>query len=174
MIKIRRLRIGEGELYKQVRLTALQEAPYAFTTTYESAVKRSPESWQAQADASAQGPDRATLLAFEGEAPIGMMALYRDANRTDRSENPDEGELIQVWVSPEYRGKGVADKLLEAMLGWAKENSFRRVVAGVNPGNEKALMFYRRYGFRPLKDGSGEVIANMFYKEIDLTLKRLK
>ena len=142
MLSVRRLRIGEGLLYKKIRLTSLQDAPFAFTTTYASALSRSPESWSEQADHSAGGPDRATFIAFSGETPVGLAALYRD------KEGADTGEVLQVWVSPEQRGKGVAAAIMDALLRWAGENGFHRVRAGINPGNIRAVRFYQKYGFR--------------------------
>jgi len=141
MITVRRLQVGEGELFKQVRLRALQEAPYAFPTTYADAIERSPESWREQADRSAQGADRATFVAFAGELPIGMMALYREEDQVE------VGELLQVWVSPEYRGTRVIWDLMDEIFKWARENGFHRIIAGVTKGNDRAAKFYMNYGF---------------------------
>ena len=141
MITIRRLQVGEVDLFKQVRLMALQEAPYAFPATYDSAVQRSAESWREQAERSSQGPDRATFIVFSDDLPVGMAALYRDEDKVD------VGELLQVWVSPEYRGKKVVWNLLDEIFKWASENRFHRIIAGVTKGNARALKFYTNYGF---------------------------
>lgn len=113
MITIRRLQVGEAELFKQVRLMALQEAPYAFPATYAAALQRSGESWREQADRSAAGPDRATFIAFSNDLPIGMATLYRDESKVD------VGELLQVWVSPEHRGTTVTRDLMDIIFKWA-------------------------------------------------------
>ena len=147
MISIRRIRIGEGELFKQIRLSSLRESPYAFASTYESALNRSFESWSEQADSTAQGSDRSTFIAFAGNAPIGIAALYRDPERMD------VGEVLQVWVCPEYRSKGVAIGVMDAIFQWAGENGFRTVLSSVKKGNERALRFYQKYGFK-LADGA--------------------
>ncbi len=153
MITVRRLRLGEGELFKQMRLISLGKSPSAFSSTYKSALKRTPESWREQADKSAEGPDRATFLLFSEDAPIGIAALYRDLI------NIDTGELIQVWISPEYRGTGAAETLMEAVFVWARANGFRRILAGINQGNVRALRFYQRLGFELAEvmkeDGTG-------------------
>ena len=120
---------------------ALQEAPYAFPATYAAAVQRSAESWREQADRSAQGPDRATFIVFSDDLPVGMAALYRDEDKVDA------GELLQVWVSPEYRGTRVIWDLLDEIFKWASENRFHKVIAGVTNGNARALKFYINYGF---------------------------
>jgi len=160
MITVRRLRLGEGELFKQMRLISLCESPSAFSSTYESALKRTPESWREQADKSAEGPDRATFLLFSEDAPIGIAALYRDLN------NIDTGEVVQVWVSPEFRGTGVAETLMEAVLGWASENGFRRVLAGINQGNVRALRFYQRLGFGPVQEMKGDGTGGFLVKDV--------
>jgi RimJ/RimL family protein N-acetyltransferase len=149
VITIRRLQVGEVDLFKQVRLVALQEAPYAFPSTFAAALQRSAESWREQADRSAEGPDRATFIAFSNDLPIGMAALYRDEDKVD------VGELLQVWVSPEYRGTTVTWDLMDIILKWAGENNFRQILAGVIKGNARALKFYSKYGFS-IKEDSAE------------------
>lgn len=147
MIVVRRIKIGEADLFKQIRLTALLESPSAFDSTYESAMQRSSRSWQEQADSTAQGSDRATFIAFSGDSPVGITALYRTGSRTD------VGEMLQVWVAPEYREQGVASQVMEVVFQWAKENGFRTVIATVANGNTRALRFYLKHGFQ-LANGS--------------------
>jgi RimJ/RimL family protein N-acetyltransferase len=141
MISVRRIQVGEGELFKRLRLTSLYESPSAFASTYESALNRSYESWSEQADSTAEGSDRATFIAFSGGSPIGIAALYRDR------QNMDAGEVLQVWVAPEYRSKGVGLDLMDAVFQWAGENGFRKIIATITKGNTRALRFYEKYGF---------------------------
>ena len=148
MITIRRLRTEEVDLFKQLRLTALRDAPYAFPSTYEVALNRSAESWREQAESTARGSDRATFIAFSDDLPIGMAALYR------REDKAEEGELLQVWVSADYRGTRLAWDLMDACFQWAQENKFRVIVAGMTKGNARALKFYIKYGFSMLEETS--------------------
>lgn len=148
MVTIRRLQAGEEDLFKGLRLTALQDAPYAFPSTYDAAIQRSAESWREQAERTAQGNDRATFLAFSEDMPIGMAALYR------QEDKPNVGELLQVWVSAKYRGTRVAWDLMDAVFKWAGENNFRKVIAGVTKGNARALKFYVKYGFSIMEESS--------------------
>jgi ribosomal protein S18 acetylase RimI-like enzyme len=148
LITIRRIRIGESDLFKQIRLTALKDAPNAFSATYDSTLQRSAESWREQADSTASGSDRATFIAFSDDAPIGIAALYRDKDKAEL------GELLQLWVSPEYRGVSVARDLMDTIFQWAKENNFRKVKAGITKANSRALKFYFKYGFSILEESS--------------------
>ena len=136
----RRLNIGEGQLYRSIRLEALRESPDAFSSRYADAFERSDESWDEQANSSATGSDRATFIAVD-EKPVGLVALYRD--KTDS----DVGELLQMWVAPEKRGGFVAVELLTDIFQWAASNQFIAVKAEVMSANTRALKFYQKFGF---------------------------
>ena len=146
MYRIRRLNVGEAELYKSVRLASLRDSPEAFSSRYEDAIVRSDASWREQADSSAHGPDRATFVVIVDGKPVGLSALYRDELEAG------VGELIQMWISPEFRGSSAATALLDELFAWAAENAFDRVKAEVEAGNLRALRFYRRYGFSDSAD----------------------
>jgi RimJ/RimL family protein N-acetyltransferase len=141
MIRIKRLQIGESDLFKGIRLRALQEAPHAFSSTYASALQRSEKSWREQADSTAQGSERATLIAFSDVEPIGIAALYR------LEDQAEIGVLLQVWVTPKHRGTGVAWELMDAIFEWAGENNFRTILSRVRDENTQAHQFYIKYGF---------------------------
>lgn len=141
MILIRRLQMDEVELFKRIRLASLREAPYAFSSTYESALLRSDESWRRQVEESAQGADRATFIAFFDNRPVGISSLYRIAARREK------GELLQVWVAPEYRGTRITWNLMDTVFMWAAENAFETILAQVTCSNIRSIRFYRKYGF---------------------------
>ena len=141
METIRRITKGEWALYREMRLASLRDAPEYFSTTYQAAVQRSPESWAAQADASAEGTARFTFLAFVDEAPAGLGALYRDADGLKC------GEIIQVWAAPAFRGGGLAGRLLEFIFQCARHNGFDKIRAEVMASNKRALRFYEKQGF---------------------------
>lgn len=146
MITIRRLQPGEAGLYRELRLQALRESPEAFGTSLADALARDDQSWIDQAYASASGPDRATFVALLDGRPVGLAALYRNA------AEPGTGELIQMWVAPEWRGGALAGELLGAIFRWAGENDFLRVKAEVMAGNARALGCYRKFGFSEIED----------------------
>jgi ribosomal protein S18 acetylase RimI-like enzyme len=141
MTSVRRIRMGEGQLFRQMRLASLQQAPYAFSSTYEAALQRSPASWREQADSTARGGERSTFIAFSQDTPIGIAALYR------LSEMNQAGEVLQVWVDPAYRNRGVATRLMQAIFEWAAANGFQTIQATVTQGNTAAVRFYEKIGF---------------------------
>jgi hypothetical protein len=91
--------------------------------------------------------------------PIGIAALYRLEGQDD------VGEMLQVWVTPEYRGKNVAWDLMNAIFKWAGENNFRKIMIRVTDGNARALRFFGKYGFSIvgealLRDSDGVLLVN--------------
>lgn len=119
---------------KAVRLAALRDAPTAFGVTYESAAAYTDEQWQARA----AGTDKAEyLLAFDGQQAVGIVAGVVN----------DEYNLIAMWVHPEYRGSGVAGRLIAAIKERALARGHRRIVLDVAPENVGAAKLYQRQGF---------------------------
>ena len=141
MITTRRIQLGEVDLFKRLRLLSLQDAPYAFSSTYELALRRTDESWREQAERTVHGMDRATFISFLEDEPVGMAALYRLENQAD------VGELLQVWVAPGQRGGQAARSLMDAVFTWAGENHFCKIIASVRRENPRAIQFYLKYGF---------------------------
>jgi GNAT superfamily N-acetyltransferase len=148
MISVRRIRLGEGQLFKEMRLASLSESPEAFSSTYESAVQRTWESWCEQADGTAVGSARATFIAFSDSTPVGIGAIYRDPSR----EN--EGEMLQIWVAPDCRGSGIAQALINTLIQWCRENGICAVWAVITGGNRRARRFYEKCGFEPAEASS--------------------
>jgi RimJ/RimL family protein N-acetyltransferase len=144
-----------------MRLASLSDSPSAFSTTFDNAKNRSLNSWNAQADSTASGRDRVAVFAFIKDKPVGIAALYRD------DQKKDSGEVIQFWVDPSHRGGFVAGKLIEWILSWAGNHNFECIYVLVNNGNERAIRFYKQYGFeltdetKPFRSGSNRVSCLM-------------
>jgi ribosomal-protein-alanine N-acetyltransferase len=64
------------------------------------------------------------------------------------SEVAGELEIINVGVEPEMRGRGIATRLLQAILHQAREKSIFFYYLEVRPSNAPALSLYTRAGFR--------------------------
>ena len=57
-------------------------------------------------------------------------------------------ELDNMLVLEEYRGKSIGKKLVDAFLKWCKDNNFERISVEASTGNEKAIRFYKKMGFK--------------------------
>ncbi len=60
------------------------------------------------------------------------------------------GELKRFFVLREHRGTGVADALLESLLGHAARRQARVLRLETGDKQQAAIAFYRRHGFREI------------------------
>ena len=57
------------------------------------------------------------------------------------------GELKRFYVEPDYRGRGVADALIAALLDYAAQQNVVTVRLETGDKQHAAIAFYRRHGF---------------------------
>jgi ribosomal protein S18 acetylase RimI-like enzyme len=140
MITCRRATRDDVKLFREVRLHALQDSPDAFGSTYESASARDQASWEEQLFSTVSGEVRNTQFVFSGDECVGLAALYRE---------PDDpcGEIIMMWVAPQYRGSTAASTLVDALIRWADGCGLRSVALVVSDSNLRAIKFYENQGF---------------------------
>ncbi|MGZ4352990.1 MAG: GNAT family N-acetyltransferase [Gaiellaceae bacterium] len=134
---IRTTRTEDWQLLRDVRLRALQEAPYAFLMTYAESAAFPDEHWQERATSG----DRATTFVLEADARFdGIVTGFAD-------EEAATVYLVGMWVAPERRGTGAAQQLVESVVEWARGRGATRVLLAVEAGNERAARLYERCGF---------------------------
>lgn len=82
------------------------------------------------------------LVAKDGEQVVGFAGYgkYRDESKADC------GEVFSIYVLAEYHGKGVGYALMNAAV--ARLSEYKEIAVWVLKGNERAIRFYERYGFR--------------------------
>ncbi|WP_322795747.1 GNAT family N-acetyltransferase [Tepidiforma sp.] len=85
------------------------------------------------------GDDGALFVAYDGSIPVAFGALDFD------TADPGTG-LLGVWVLPEYRRRGLATDLAEAILEFARQHGYRRIRGRLPEGNEPALSFLSSIG----------------------------
>jgi putative acetyltransferase len=59
----------------------------------------------------------------------------------------DVGELKRFFVAPAHRGRGIADAILTALLGIARDHNVELVRLETGDKQDAAIAFYRRHGF---------------------------
>ena len=132
---IERLRPGDGERLRAIRLRALADAPEAFGSTFAESELRPPEDWEAQVAALP------TFVWREGDADLGMV------RGAPHDGDPEAGYLISLWVAPEARGRGVGAALVGEVVAWGRGRGLRRVYLDVGAHNASAQRLYQRRGF---------------------------
>ena len=57
------------------------------------------------------------------------------------------GEIDSLFVKGSYRGKRVGEELMSLVLKWLQGHSCETLKVSIAEGNEKAIGFYKRFGF---------------------------
>ena len=135
MISIRRLTPDDWRDWRNLRLAALREAPYAFGSVLAD--------WQGAGDTEERW--RARLMSVEFNA-IALLD-QADAGMVSGSLEGEQPELISMWVVPSARGRGVGDALIGSVIEWARSVGRDTLVLQLVEGNEHAAALYRRHGF---------------------------
>ncbi len=59
----------------------------------------------------------------------------------------DEGEIMKICVSPEYRKMKIASRLMESSLDFGIKNGVEKCFLEVRKSNIKAISLYEKFGF---------------------------
>ena len=141
-LHVRRIRPDEADLYKRVRLAALQATPSAFGSTYANESRLTSFEWAERARLGASSADRAIFLAFIGEEAVGLAGGWRE------QPDSDEADLISMWVAPDARRRHVGRTLVQAAIDWARTAGATTARLWVTRGNDSAYALYEAMGFR--------------------------
>jgi GNAT superfamily N-acetyltransferase len=160
-VELRRIRDDEWSELRDLRLRALSDAPDAFTATYEREVEEPEQLWRGWAADGAEGGSSITVVAVDDGRWIGMAmgAPHRD--------HPGEAGLFAMWVDPVARGSGLAGRLVEEVVRWARSGGFPVLRLRVTGNNDAAVRLYERVGFSdegpriPLREGSDVMTMTM-------------
>jgi ribosomal-protein-alanine N-acetyltransferase len=82
--------------------------------------------------------DALFFVAEEDAAVLGYIGMYISI---------DEGEITNVAVGAQHRGRGVGRALLERMLSYAAAHDISRIVLEVRVSNTPAITLYTKCGF---------------------------
>ncbi len=140
-IRVRRIRASEWEIYKTLRLNALRLAPDSFGTTYQDVLSLPDSEWQARVHRFSTDPLAINFLASIQEKPLGMVSCFIK----------DKAEMVQMWVEPVGRGKGLAQALVEELKSAVRDVGQTQLFASVFESNQSAFLLYRKLGFQEIR-----------------------
>lgn len=138
---------------RRIRLSALEESPHAFLSTYERESAYERDQWRAEF--------------IRGSWYVGTFES-RTVSLLGATREPDmpvhQCYLEYLWICPGYRRSGVGFGMLTAVLRHLRESGVRTVFLWVLDENEAARRLYRRIGFvsanhrqtLPLRPGHSE------------------
>lgn len=99
-----------------------------------------------------QGLDRAVVL-YEESVPVGCGAL--------KVFSRDALEIKRMYTHPDFRGRGVAGKVLQELEQWGAQDGFGRLVLETGKRNPEAVALYQKYGYTRIPNfGPYKGVAN--------------
>ena len=147
-VVIDRIRAEDWPVLRELRLSALRDSPGAFGQSYVDAARQSDDEWRSTAQVATSGDRRAWFIGRDQQTgrPLGMVQARR--------RPPEDCLLFSMWVAPDARRTGAGRALVDAVAAWGHAWGAKRVVLWVIAGNEAAMRFYDRIGFRTLQVGA--------------------
>lgn len=117
-----------------MRLAALQEAPYAFGSTYEREIEAPEQRWR-------HGLKDRTRFIAKVEGVVAGTVSGGDGDSTGVAA------MTAMWVDPRFRRHGVGDLLVKTVMEWARSARYDQMFLWVTDGNDNAERLYERNGF---------------------------
>ena len=139
----RKLTPSDTQAYRAIRLECLKNFPGNFSSTFEDESKKPKLAFEIYIEE--QGPDAFMMGAFDNEKLVGICGFFREQKVKCRHV----GNIIQMYVQPEYAGKGVGQGLLGATITESLKNQeIEQLTLGVVTSNKAANKLYEKLGFK--------------------------
>jgi len=143
---------GNAQVFKAVRLRALQESPGAFGSTYAREAQLTGDDWLTRS------------RRWNGDRAAGFIAINQNENQGENQgrpsddacglvcsfldqQDPTRAHLVSMWTDPAYRRRGLGQRLVEAAVAWARSRGARTMMLMVTSSNASAIRFYQQLGF---------------------------
>lgn len=136
-IEIRQLAPGDVESLREIRLEGLRLNPEAFGSTFEDEQSAPIEKYSAWINSSQM------FGAFQDLRLVGIAAFGVFTGRKDGHK----GWLRAMYVTPDFRGKGVSRLLVEAVIRAARQRVDLLQLSVVSE-NLPAIRLYESCGFQ--------------------------
>ncbi len=152
----------ENPFIRRAEVDSLDEA-FSIVSEYYDAVGVMVREDRTQFAAYYFGEGSGLWLASSGTETIGCIAL-----RPLPLPDAPSGEVKRLYVRPAWRGKGIADLLLDELHTYAAEAGYRWIYLDSKDDLEAAQRFYKRRGYQTCERYNDNPQATVFMR-IELT-----
>lgn len=136
---------SDAEAYRSLRLYSFQEAPFAFSESYEDEKLRPLSYYEALLEVQGNPPERYILGAFSDKNELIGIATFR---RDQRSKALHKAMVYAMYVHPEYRGKQIGHDLMTEIIQRAQQMpGMEAIHLWVLHAHTSAAPFYQQLGF---------------------------
>ncbi|XVU26619.1 GNAT family N-acetyltransferase [Actinoplanes sp. CA-054009] len=125
----------DWQCWRDMRLAALADSPHAFASSLAKERGYAEADWRDWLGAAGG-------LKVVAEGGAGLVGGW------EPDDQHGAVELYSMWVAPEWRGRGLGDRLVDEVLTWSAGRGQTRVDLWVAEGNPAAERLYQRHGFR--------------------------
>jgi GNAT superfamily N-acetyltransferase len=108
-------------------------------------------------------PGGAFLMAVAEGRAAGCGGLCRFSDR--------EGEIKRLYVAPSWRGRGLARRLMERLIGRARGLGYSRLLLDTLPSMKEAQSLYRSLGFRSVPSYRFNPVEGTDFMALDLAAR---
>jgi ribosomal protein S18 acetylase RimI-like enzyme len=162
---------NDAEAYRELRLYSFQEAPFAFSESYEDEKGRPLSYYEQLLLPEGNPPERYVLGAFSDTNKLIGIATFR---RDQRSKALHKAMVYAMYVHPEYRGKHVGHELMSEIIRRAKQMpGMEAIHLWVLHADTSAAPFYQQLGFESQGKVNNDLKVGDQYIDAEYMLKYL-
>lgn len=145
MLMIRYLTPQDAPAYRSLRLDSFQEAPYAFSESFEDEQHRSLDDFILELQHKGIPPEWFVLGAFQGTELVGFVKFRRD----QRSKARHKSMIHAMYTKADYRGQKIGQQILQHLLTLTQNmDGLTQIHLWVlHAQGRSAADFYRKLGF---------------------------
>jgi diamine N-acetyltransferase len=149
VVTMRRANFGDANLLAELGARTFKDT-FADDNTEEDMTTYLAAAFNpAQQTAELAHPESTFLIAEVGGVAAGYAKLH--AGEPEKGiEGAKPIELVRLYVSNEWLGRGVGEALMNACLDEARRAGYETIWLGVWERNARAQSFYRKWNFRPV------------------------
>ncbi|MDZ4744373.1 MAG: GNAT family N-acetyltransferase [bacterium] len=138
---IRPLTTRDLDAFIELRLEALNDSPFAFGSSPEDDKVLQKKHMR---EVLENVNEQVVFGCFEGNRLVGITGLFREEHLKMRHR----AGIWGVYVTPEYRRKGVATAMMHQAIALAREWGLEQLDLGVSVSTDDAKRVYEAIGFR--------------------------